>query len=373
MKNPRCEIDLDKISRNTELIVRRCRKKRIGVVGVTKVVCAYPEIVNAMLRGGVQKLADSRLQNIINLREAGFRCEIYLLRIPMITEAEEAVKYADGSYQSEISVIEEFDRQARKLNKIHKIILMVEVGDLREGILPEDVLSSVGKILRFKNIKLEGLAMNVGCYGGVLPTYENTSLLIELQRKLARCYNIQLPIISGGSTSSLKMMEKEGIPAGVNELRIGEGIFLGTGASAGGIIEGAYTDAFRVVTEIIELKEKPSVPTGTINKDAFGHVPVYVDKGIRKRAILAIGRQDVAPDGLMPLVAGMEIIGASSDHLIVDVTECEEEFHVGDEVSFLPNYGGLLALMTSPYVEKVIVKSGYKADEKYDLRKTGTE
>ncbi len=353
MRNPRFEIDLNKIFHNVQTIVDACRQDRIDVVGVTKAVCASPEITRLLLAAGVKRLADSRLQNVIKLRKAGIKCEIGLLRIPMISEAYEAVQFSDFSYHSELKVIEAFDRAAKELKKVHRIILMIEMGDLREGILPEELEKTAKRIQQMRNIQLSGLAMNVGCYGGVLPTFKNTSRLVSLCDEISQRCNIHLPVISGGSTSTLKLMEQGKLALGVNEIRVGEGIYLGTGASAGGTIPGAHTDAFRLVTEIVELKEKPSVPMGVINKDAFGRVPYFTDKGIRKRAIVAIGRQDVATDGLLPLEQGMEIVGESSDHLIVDVTECKRDWLVGDEVEFLPNYGGLLALMTSPYVKKI--------------------
>lgn len=354
MKNPRLEIDLDKIYHNASLIVNICRRNKIDVIGVTKSVCATPELVKILIRAGIRKIGDSRLQNIIKIREADLNCERQLIRIPMISEALEAVHYTDISYQTELKVIEEFNRIAKRLSKEHGVILMVEVGDLREGILPDQLEDITARVLTMENIKLKGFGMNLGCYGGVLPSFENTSLLVSLRDQMAQRFNINFPVVSGGSSSTLKLLESGIIASGINEIRVGEAIFLGTGASVGGTIPGAYTDAFRFIAEMIEIKEKPSTPTGVINKDAFGNIPKYIDRGIRKRALLAVGRQDVSPEALIPLVPGMEILGASSDHLIIDINNCKQDFQVGDEVVFIPDYGGLLGLMTSPYVRKVM-------------------
>lgn len=360
MKNPRFEINLSKIYHNVQTIVKMCKKDQINIVGVTKGVCANPEITSVLVEAGVTKLADSRMRNILELRKAGFTGAIGLLRIPMISEAEEAVQYTNFSYQSELRVMEKFNQVAAALNKIHQIILMVDVGDLREGVLPQDLDWVVNKVVKMKNLELIGLGMNVGCYGGVIPSFENTSLLIRLRDEIVHKYNILLPIVSGGSSSSLMLMEQKMLAPGVNEIRVGEALYLGTGASAGGTIPGAFTDAFKLVAEIIELKDKPSVPIGVINKDAFGRVPNFENKGIRKRAILAIGQQDVSLDGLIPMEQGVQIIGASSDHLILDISECRRDLQVGDEVAFLPNYGGLMNLMTSPYVTKITKNENIK-------------
>ena len=104
--------------------------------------------------------------------------------------------------------------------------------------------------------------------------------------------------------------------------------------------------------EIIEIKEKNSVPNGNIGYDAFGRIPKFEDKGIIKRAIIALGRQDVAPEDLIPLDEGIEILGASSDHMLLELTPRAEDYKIGDIVSFSLNYVALLNVMNSPYVHK---------------------
>jgi ornithine racemase len=352
MKNPKLIIDLNKLQHNANTIINMCSSHGINVVGVTKCICAEPIIVKILQDSGIQKLADSRLQNIIKLRQAGFQGEVALLRIPMKSEALEAVQYADSSYHSEIDVIAEFNKAATKLKKVHKVILMIEVGDLREGIPPKDLDNIVEEVLSFSTIKLQGLAMNVGCYGGVLPSYQNTSLLVNLRKHIETKYRIALPVISGGSTSSLYLLKDGSLPTEINELRVGEAFFLGIYSSYDIPILGTYQDAFKLEAEIIEIREKPSLPTGETNKDAFGETPKMIDKGMRRRAICALGRQDVYIKGIFPCMPGVEIIGASSDHLIVEITEVKRTLQVGDVLSFSTNYGGLLSLMTSPYVMK---------------------
>ncbi len=95
------------------------------------------------------------------------------------------------------------------------------------------------------------------------------------------------------------------------------------------------------------MKLKPSLPIGRSGYDAFGNQPVFVDEGDRLRAIANIGREDVLVEGLTPLHAGVRVLGASSDHLVMDVTDAAPPVAVGDRVSFRMNYGALLAAMTS--------------------------
>jgi predicted amino acid racemase len=144
------------------------------------------------------------------------------------------------------------------------------------------------------------------------------------------------------------------MPDGINNLRLGESIVLGRETAFGEQLEGFYDDVFVVKGEIVELKEKPTVPIGEIGMDAFGNKPEFKDRGIIRRAIVAMGRQDIDPDGFRPIDESISILGGSSDHTIIDVTGSKRIYQVGDVVSFKVDYGCLLRAMTSPYVEKVI-------------------
>lgn len=355
MRRPCIEINIEKIKHNANHLVKQCGEKGIEILGVTKGVCAYLPVVQAMLEGGVKKLGDSRVQNIMALRKAGVENPIYLIRIPMISEAQDVVYYADGSLNSEIDVIKTLAREAKKIGKVHKVILMVDVGDLREGVMPEDVLDVVGEILNLEGIEFEGLGTNVGCYGAILPNYENTKILVDLAANIEKKYGIKVKTISGGNTATLSLIERGKLPEGVNQLRVGEGILLGTDVTNFRKVPGTVQDTMKLKTEVIEVKVKPSYPIGEIGRDAFGNIPVYEDKGPMRRAIVALGKQDCRIEGLKPVDDRMEILGASSDHMILDVTKCPE-IKVGDVIEFNMDYAAMLSLMTSGYVEKVVIR-----------------
>jgi predicted amino acid racemase len=121
---------------------------------------------------------------------------------------------------------------------------------------------------------------------------------------------------------------------------------------------GLHTDALVLSAPVIECAVKPSMPRGTVAQDAFGGKPEFEDRGERRRAICALGRQDAPPTGLRPLDPGVVVLGASSDHLILDVEEMSVPPAVGGAIEFLPNYAATLALFTSPYVLKRYVGEG---------------
>ncbi|HHY80274.1 MAG TPA: alanine/ornithine racemase family PLP-dependent enzyme [Thermoanaerobacter sp.] len=350
MRYPSVKIELEKLRSNTNCIVNLCKEKNIEVMGITKGICAFLPAVRAMIDGGAKKLGDSRIKNIEIMRKEGIDLPMYLIRGPMLSEIKEVVDLADGSLNSELEVIKALSNEACAEGKKHKVILMVDVGDLREGVMPEDVLNITEEILKLPAIEFEGIGTNTGCFGGVKPTYRNTKILTDLADEIEKKYSIKLKTISGGNSDTLNLLKEAELPPRVNQLRIGEAILLGTRVNKFPELQ-LYRDSFVLEAEIIEVKMKPSRPIGEIACDAFGKIPVFEDKGLMRRAIAAIGRQDCIIEGLSPLNDSMEIIGASSDHLILDVTK-SEDISVGSKVRFRLNYGALITLMNSKYVSK---------------------
>jgi ornithine racemase len=354
MSGPEVAIDLGRIERNARAVVVRCGEAGIKVFGVTKGVCGMPQVARAMLRGGVAGLAESRFENIRRLRDSGIAAPIMLLRSPPATRAEEVVRSVDISLQSELAIIREISRIAERMGRVHDIMLMVDLGDLREGIWPNDVLPTVEQILDLKGVRIAGIGTNLGCFGAIMPTPDNLGQLVAHAYKIERLAGISLDYVSGGASSSLQLLLDGTLPAGINNLRVGEAILQG------GIEtfrdkpwEALEFDACRLTADVIEVKKKPSRPIGQSGYDAFGNQPYFPDEGDRLRAIANIGREDVLVEGLTPIHKGARVLGASSDHLLMDVSDADPPVAVGDRVSFRMSYGAMLMAMTSEYVEKV--------------------
>jgi len=350
MPAPRIEIELDKLAHNARKLAALYGSKGVCVTAVTKGVCGSPRIASALLNSGIRSFGDSRIANIQKMREAGLDAQFFLIRSPMPSEVERVVEFADVSLNTEISVIRLLGRQASKRHKIHQVILMIELGDLREGILPSDVEPMVAEVMGLRGVKLIGLGTNLACFGGVRPTEANMQELSAMAGNLQQQYGVNFEIVSGGNSANYQWFVSTPDVGLVNHVRIGEAILLGCDALTRERIPGLYTDAFTLVAEVIELKTKLSQPYGEIAQDAFGRVPVFDDKGHMERAILALGRQDVDGSAIKPRIKA-DVLGASSDHLILDVSGLGLE--VGAEVRFDIGYSALLRAMTSPYVEKV--------------------
>ena len=205
MTGPQVSIDLGRIERNARTVVARCTPAGVKVFGVTKGMCGMPQVARAMLRGGVVGLAESRFENIRRLRDSGITAPIMLLRSPPLARVEEVVRTVDISLQSELSIIKELSRIAERLGRVHDIMLMVDLGDLREGIWPSELLPTVEQVLELKGVRIAGIGTNLGCFGAIMPTEDNLGQLVAHAYKIERLAGVSLDWVSGGASSSLTL------------------------------------------------------------------------------------------------------------------------------------------------------------------------
>lgn len=357
-------IDTDAIRHNASEVVRICSERGIEVTGVTKGACGHPAVARAFVEGGVKTLADSRVAHMRRMRDAGINVPIMMLRLPSIAEADEVVTLAQSSLNSELATIRALSDAALGHSVTHDVILMVEVGDRREGVMPEDLEQTVGEILRLPGVRLAGLGSNVNCVSGVMATPENTAMLVEMAGWVGERFGVGLQIVSGGHTSSIRLVQLGDMPGGVNHLRVGEAILIGEDSSGyNWEFPMLRQETFILEASIIELKHKPSMPEGEIGLDAFGRKPVFVDRGVRLRAILDVGEQDLQIGKLTPMHDGVQVIAASSDHLVADLTDMDASPAVGDRLRFRAAYAAMATGMASSFLPKVTLKEAREVKE----------
>ncbi len=350
---PRIEISLSQIRDNARLLCEFYGQSGISLMGVTKAVLGEPAIATAMIQGGVKFIADSRIENIQRMKKAGISTRFVLLRTPP-SQAEAIVENVDISLNTETETLKLLSFYANKANKKHQVILMVELGDLREGIMPCDLSYFIRDALTLTNIQIVGIGCNLACYGGIKPDDKKMAELSELAGTLEKKFQIKLEIISGGNSANYDWHKSSRNVGRINNMRLGESILLGLETANRNQIPGLHTGAFNLIAEVIEAKKKPSLPFGETCMDASGSKPHFIDLGIRNRAIIGLGKQDIQTPGLMPENC-LAILGASSDHIIFDNES--HKFSVGDEVNFKLTYCGLLEAMTSPFIYKKLIKT----------------
>ncbi|MFW6319159.1 MAG: ornithine racemase Orr [Bacillota bacterium] len=350
---PRVRIDLKKYKHNVETLYQLLKKNRISLMAVSKVFCAEQHFIDILNEVNVDYIADSRLLNLKNMDTS---LPKVLLRIPSLHETDDVVLYSDLSLNSEIDTIQALNESAKKHKKVHKIILMIDIGDLREGLYYKElIIDTVLKIKTLDNIKLYGIGTNLTCYGGIIPTKNTLVRLHDVIELIKQTLRMDFTLVSGGNSSHIHLLTSNQHPAYINNLRLGESLILGRETAYGKTIDSLHNDVITLEVDIIEIKKKPSIPEGLIGMDAFGNKPSFKDYGLMTRGILAIGKQDVDYHQLIPEDDDIRLIGSSSDHIIVDLTNTKKDYKLGDIIRFKLSYGSVLSLMTSKYVEKYYV------------------
>lgn len=357
---PKLVIDLNKLRHNIDKLNVKCNDSGVEIAGVIKGCTGLAECVDQFARAGCRFIASSRLEQLEPLKQRGIQTPLMLIRTPMLSETAEVVRVTDISLNSEKAVLKDLNIQAGLQDKKHQVILMADLGDLREGFWDRNELLEAALMVEndMHNLILAGIGTNLGCYGSIAATPEKLNELVECAEMIEAGIGRELEFISGGATSTLPRILENNLPSRINLLRVGEGILLAKDLQDlwGYDMSFMERNVFTLRAEVIEVKSKPSYPVGEIMFDAFGNRPEYEDRGVRKRAVVALGKVDYAfPEQLEPLENGITILGASSDHTILDVEDAQRDIEVGDVIEFAPCYANLVYVTNSPNIEKVYI------------------
>ena len=354
---PCLSVNLDAIKKNAEVVSNLCAGYGITVAGVVKFSDGDLKVSKAYLDGGCKQLAVSRAMHLEKLKKAFPDTEILLTRAPVTAELEEVAMYADLSLHSDRDVLIRLNETAKRLNTRPGIILMLDVGDLREGVDNIKELAELGEFVEkeLENLNLRGVGTNLACLNGVLPSWENLSFLVKGAEAIEEKIKRKLDFISGGSSINMLML-KDGenkMPERVNHLRVGGFIAnpINMRINRGVSFENMREDSLKLTAEIVEIHKKASAPESTSARNWAGEIIKVVDKGIRNRAILAVGGQDIGNySTLMPMQDDIELAGGSSDHTIVDLTESKKEWRSGDTITFNVKYSAALYAFTGKHI-----------------------
>jgi predicted amino acid racemase len=354
---PRVVADLQKLRENIDQIRSRCAAQGVEIAGVIKGFSGIPACAKVFADAGCQYLGTSRLEQIRDATFYGVKGPFMLLRVPMLGEADEVVRLADLSLNSEFAALRAL-AAAAKQGKRHSVLLMADLGDLREGFWDRrELLDAALFVEREEHLYLAGVGTNLGCYGSIFPTVEKMNELVACAEGIEARIGRRLDILSGGGSTSLPRVFDGDMPERVNQLRVGEAIINAKDLQDlfGYDMRFMHQDVFVLQAEVVEVKDKPSMPVGEILFDAFGMKQEYIDRGVRRKALLALGKVDYAfPDRIYPRDAGVQILGASSDHTIIDVTDAERDIRVGDIMEFTLCYTSTVFATHSPNVKIVV-------------------
>lgn len=325
---------------------------------VTKLLCGNEKFIREIVDLGVMEIHDSRISNLKVVKKINSQIQTVYIKPPPKRSIKNVIKYADVSLNSDYRIIKLLSDEAVKQDRLHKVLIMIEMGDLREGVMGDDLMDFYAHVFELPNIEIVGLGANLNCLHGVMPTQDKLVQLSLYKQLIEAKFNKKIPWISGGTSVTIPLLKKHQIPAAVNHFRVGETLYFGADLFEENVIEGMHDDVFILNAEIIDIAEKPLVPVGPLGMNPSGEKFQVNEEDYGRttyRAILDIGLLDINPEYLIPSDERMKFVGASSDMLIYDIGKNKDNYKVGDLVTFKLKYMGALGLLNSYYIEKQVV------------------
>ncbi|MEQ8909717.1 MAG: alanine/ornithine racemase family PLP-dependent enzyme [Vicingaceae bacterium] len=356
-------LDRDKLEHNFRYLQNLFEAHEIRWTIVSKLLCGYKPYLEVLHEMGVERLCDSRISNLKVIKSISKEIETVYIKPPAQGNAEDIVKYADISFNTEIETIKALSEEAIKQDKIHQVLIMIELGELREGVLREEFMDFYEAVFELPNIEVIGIGTNLTCMYGVLPTQDKLIQLCLYVNLIEAKFNRKIPFISGGTSVTIPLIFQNLLPEGVNHFRLGESFFMGTEPYHNERIEDMEDNLFELSAEIVELTEKPIVPDGELGENLKGDSLSFNEEdrsSTSYRAIIDLGVLDVEEGQAKLQDKDLEIVGSSSDVLVIDLGQNEKNYQVGDYIKFDLGYLAILRIMNSRYIEKRIKSSKAK-------------
>ncbi len=352
-------LNTKKLRANYDYLEGLFSKRGIKWAVVSKLLCGNRDYLSELLSFGIRQVCDSRVSNLKTIKSINPDIETIYIKPPAKRALKGVVKYADISMNTEIKTIQLLSEEAQSQKKIHKIIIMIELGELREGVMGDDFIKFYAEVFKLKNIEVTGIGTNLSCLYGVLPNSDKLIQLSLYAQLVEAKFNRKIKYVSGGSSVTIPLIFQKMLPRGINHFRVGETLFLGTDVYNNTKFKGMQTDVFQFYAEIIELTEKPVQPIGEIGTNVEGQSYEADEKLIGRktyRAIIDVGLLDVEQEHMAPADKDIEIVGASSDMIVVDLKNNRKKYRVGDLLEFKLDYMGTLKILNSKYVDKRVKK-----------------
>lgn len=350
-------MDLSKLRTNYGFLDRLFKENEIKWSVVTKILCGNRVFLNELLNFGVTEVCDSRISNLRTIKLIKPDVTTIYIKPPAKRHIRSIVQHADISMNTELETIKLLGAEAARQNKVHKIIIMIEMGELREGVIREDLIDFYGQVLEIENIEVVGIGTNLACLYGVLPNTDKLLQLSLFQQIMEAKFDKKIEYISGGSSVTIPLIFLNQLPKGVNHFRVGESLFMGTDVYNDSTLEGMEGDVFMLYSEIIELIEKPVVPSGDMGTNVDGHSFEFSQEQLGEtsyRALIDIGLLDVDEKHITPVDDKISIVGGSSDMFVIDLGDNPQQYKVGDLIPFKLSYMGTVRILNSRYIDKRI-------------------
>lgn len=350
-------VNQSKLKENFRFLDGLFEQHNIQWAVVSKLLCGNTNLLQLLVNLGFREICDARISNLESIKKIDSKVNTVYIKPPAKRSIKRVVSFADVSFNTQYETMKLLSDEAIRQNKIHRVIIMIELGDLREGVMGENLMDFYARVFELPNIEVVGIGSNLNCLHGVMPS-EDKLIQLSLYKQLIEAkFQTEIPWVTGGTSVVLPLLLSRRLPKGINHFRVGESLFFGNNLFNGKTIKGMNEDVFELAAEIIEIQEKPVVPIGQLEENVAGETFQINEDDYGKtsfRAILDIGLLDISPDHLIPVDKKINIVGASSDMVILNLGK-NHTYKVGDTVIFKLKYMGALSLLNSKYIEKKIV------------------
>lgn len=351
-------LDSKKLRSNFNHLDKLFTKHNIKWSVVSKMLCGNRLFIRELIKLGIKQLCDSRVSNLRAVKALAPEIETIYIKPPPKSQISPVVRYADISFNTELETIRMLSKEAEKQGKVHKVIIMIELGELREGVMRDYVIDFYEKVFELPSLEVVGVGTNLSCLYGVLPNHDKLIQLSLYKQLIEAKFNKKIPYVSGGSSVTIPLIDQKLLPRGINHFRVGETLYLGTDVYNNTTYKKMHRDVFTLYAEIIELIEKPLVPMGEMGTNVDGQSFEFPEEEIGKtsyRAIIDLGLLDVEESHIEPADKTLNFVGASSDMLVVDLGQNQKKYKVGDTIEFHLDYMGTLRIINSRYIEKKVI------------------
>lgn len=346
-----------KLKHNYKVLDKLFKRNDIEWAVVSKLLCGHKAYLKEIIDLGPKEICDSRISNLKTIKQINPDIQTVYIKPPAKRNLKKIVEFADVSFNTQFETMKLLSEEAKRQGKVHKVIIMIELGDLREGVLGDRLIDFYAQVFELPNLDITGIGANLNCLSGVMPSQDKLIQLSLYKQLIEAKFELKIPWVTGGTSVVVPLLFTKQVPKGINHFRIGEMLYFGNNLFTEGPVKGMYQDVIKLKAEIIELYDKPKVPTGEMAANPSGEMIEINEDDYGKtsyRAILDLGLLDISPEYLLPDDPAFEITGASSDMIILDLGNNDQKYKVGDLITFKLKYMGALALLNSFYIEKRI-------------------
>jgi predicted amino acid racemase len=219
-------LDKKKLKHNYDFLANLFEKHDKEWAIVTKLLCGNEDYLKEVLDLGIKEVCDSRISNLKKVKKLNPDVQTVYIKPPAKRSIETIVRYADVTFNSESETIRLLSEEAVRQGKIHRVTIMIELGDLREGIMGDHLMQFYEKVFELPNIEVVALGANLTCLHGVLPSQDKLIQLSLYKQLIEVKFNQKIPFITAGTSVTLPLLSRRQVPKAMNHFRIGGNALL---------------------------------------------------------------------------------------------------------------------------------------------------